>query len=190
MTMHATQRAFGTCLIALVASLASLACGGGTDTSLDLLPPAPSCVPGVQAACACPGGVLSIQVCLSDGTFGRCGCADGGGSGTAGADGAAGAGGVAGADGAAGAVPDAGAADASDGARADAGCARETDAAFCTRLGLSCGAVSAADNCGVSRTVASCGTCAGTGVACGGGGTPNVCGCAPETDLAFCARLG
>ena len=38
------------------------------------------------------------------------------------------------------------------------GCTPETDAAFCSRLGKNCGPVTAADNCGGSRTV-DCGTC-------------------------------
>jgi formylglycine-generating enzyme required for sulfatase activity len=46
-------------------------------------------------------------------------------------------------------------------------CIAETDTAFCSRLGKNCGSVTALDDCGVSRTVASCGTCAGTGVTCG-----------------------
>jgi len=41
-------------------------------------------------------------------------------------------------------------------------CVAETDDAFCARLGRVCGAGSAADNCGQSRYVASCGTCTGT----------------------------
>jgi hypothetical protein len=53
-------------------------------------------------------------------------------------------------------------------------CTPESDSAFCSRLGASCDAVTAADNCGTSRTV-SCGSCA-TPQVCGGGGTANVCG--------------
>jgi hypothetical protein len=68
-------------------------------------------------------------------------------------------------------------------------CNAENDAAFCLRLGKNCGLVTANDKCGVERTVVSCGTCSGTGVTCGGGGTPNVCGCTPETDAELCARL-
>lgn len=67
-------------------------------------------------------------------------------------------------------------------------CAAETDTAFCTRLGKTCGSVTAADSCGQMRT-ASCGTCA-MPATCGGGGTVNVCGCAGETDVAFCMRVG
>ncbi|MGC4088400.1 MAG: fibronectin type III domain-containing protein [Polyangiaceae bacterium] len=54
-------------------------------------------------------------------------------------------------------------------------CTAETDAAFCTRLGATCGSKTAADNCGTSRTVSSCGTCTSPQT-CGGGGTANVCG--------------
>jgi hypothetical protein len=57
------------------------------------------------------------------------------------------------------------------------GCLPETDAAMCLRLVKNCGTLTDTDNCGSSRTTATvCGTCAGTGITCGGGGTPNVCG--------------
>jgi hypothetical protein len=55
-------------------------------------------------------------------------------------------------------------------------CVPETDPAFCSRLGKNCGTVSAPDNCGIPRTVSSCGTCTVAGESCGGGGVPNVCG--------------
>jgi hypothetical protein len=42
------------------------------------------------------------------------------------------------------------------------------------RLGAACGSRTAADNCGVTRTVSSCGTCTAPQT-CGGQGTPNVC---------------
>jgi hypothetical protein len=56
-----------------------------------------------------------------------------------------------------------------------ADCVQETDAVFCSRLGKNCGGpITANDNCGTSKTVASCGTCT----------SPNVCGttnvCAPS----------
>lgn len=54
-------------------------------------------------------------------------------------------------------------------------CTPESNTTFCSRLGKSCGAVTANDNCGVSRTVSSCGTCTAPQT-CGGGGTANVCG--------------
>jgi hypothetical protein len=54
-------------------------------------------------------------------------------------------------------------------------CTPESDAAFCSRLGASCGSMTAADNCGTSRTVSSCGSCTSP-MTCGGGGTANVCG--------------
>ena len=53
-------------------------------------------------------------------------------------------------------------------------CTPESNSAFCGRLGKNCGTVTAADNCGVSRSVA-CGSCTSPQT-CGGGGTPNVCG--------------
>ncbi|MGI5865588.1 MAG: WD40/YVTN/BNR-like repeat-containing protein, partial [Myxococcales bacterium] len=68
------------------------------------------------------------------------------------------------------------------------GCTSESDAAFCARLGKDCGSVSGTDNCGRSRW-AYCGSC-NHPETCGGGGTANVCGCTPETNAAFCARLG
>ncbi len=55
------------------------------------------------------------------------------------------------------------------------GCAAESDASFCSRLGKNCGTVTGTDNCGVTRTVSSCGTCTSPDI-CGGGGTSNVCG--------------
>jgi GH18 family chitinase len=69
------------------------------------------------------------------------------------------------------------------------GCAAETNAAFCARLGHSCGTVTDTDNCGQSRTVSSCGTCMAP-LTCGGGGSANDCGCTAETDASFCSRLG
>ncbi|HEY3358334.1 MAG TPA: hypothetical protein VGQ83_34115 [Polyangia bacterium] len=70
------------------------------------------------------------------------------------------------------------------------GSSAESDSAFCARLGKTCGAVSGNDICGAPRTVASCGTCTAPQT-CGGGGSPNVCAvCAPESDAAFCSRLG
>jgi hypothetical protein len=70
-------------------------------------------------------------------------------------------------------------------------CSPESDAAFCSRLGKNCGMVTANDNCGAPRTVGSCGAC-NAPATCGGGGTSNVCGiaCSPESDAAFCSRLG
>jgi hypothetical protein len=53
-------------------------------------------------------------------------------------------------------------------------CSGETNGAFCSRLGKSCGTVTANDNCGITRTV-SCGGC-DSGESCGGDGVPNVCG--------------
>jgi hypothetical protein len=53
-------------------------------------------------------------------------------------------------------------------------CTPESDVAFCQGLARSCGQVSAADNCGLPRTVASCGLCTPPET-CGGGGIENVC---------------
>jgi RHS repeat-associated protein len=68
------------------------------------------------------------------------------------------------------------------------GCEPETDEALCTRLGASCGDVTATDNCGASRTV-TCGDCLAPET-CGGGGQPNVCGCTPTTCTASNAECG
>ncbi len=51
------------------------------------------------------------------------------------------------------------------------GCTVEGDAAFCSRLGATCGAKSGLDNCRAARTVASCGACA-SGFTCN---ADNVC---------------
>ncbi len=59
------------------------------------------------------------------------------------------------------------------------------DPQMCARMGRVCGAVTAADNCGFSRTVASCGTCAAPKTCSASG----ACGCVDETDSQFCARL-
>lgn len=68
-------------------------------------------------------------------------------------------------------------------------CTSESSTSFCTRLGKSCGDVTAADNCGTTRTY-DCGTCTFPGV-CGAGVPPNVCSnCEPENDSTFCARVG
>jgi len=68
-------------------------------------------------------------------------------------------------------------------------CSPETDAALCARAGASCASITAKDNCGALRT-AYCGACP-QGSVCGTG-APNVCApaCAPESDAAFCGRLG
>jgi hypothetical protein len=55
-------------------------------------------------------------------------------------------------------------------------CVPETDAAFCERLGATCGALSAMDNCGAPR-MAACGSCGG-GVTCGAS-VANLCECLP-----------
>ncbi|MGC4114217.1 MAG: alpha-amylase family glycosyl hydrolase [Myxococcales bacterium] len=65
-------------------------------------------------------------------------------------------------------------------------CTPETDTEFCARLSKNCGEVTAGDNCGTTRTVASCGTCTAP-LTCGAAG---ICSCLPESDQAFCSRLG
>ncbi len=66
-------------------------------------------------------------------------------------------------------------------------CANANDAQFCADNAATCGPLTAMDPvCGVERTV-NCGACT-MPETCGGGGTPNACGCM-ETDAAFCSRL-
>ncbi len=69
-------------------------------------------------------------------------------------------------------------------------CSPESNAQFCTRLDARCGSMSALDNCDVWRTVdctAARGPCP-SGQSCAG----NQCvgSCTPESDSAFCTRLG
>ncbi|MDO8640795.1 MAG: MopE-related protein, partial [Nitrosarchaeum sp.] len=56
-------------------------------------------------------------------------------------------------------------------------CQPESDSAFCARLGKTCGSVTATDNCGISRTVSSCGACF-SGQKCSNG---NCAACPAET---------
>lgn len=58
-----------------------------------------------------------------------------------------------------------------DMAMPDMTCVPESDADFCARLAKNCESVSDNDNCGVARTVASCGTCGSSAPAC----VANVC---------------
>jgi hypothetical protein len=51
----------------------------------------------------------------------------------------------------------------------------------CAAQGKNCGSID--DGCGSTLF---CGTCSGTGVTCGGGGTANVCGCTPQTVAQLC----
>jgi len=64
-------------------------------------------------------------------------------------------------------------------------CVPQTAAEFCLSHGKTCGEFAATDNCGNARSH-DCGTCLQPAV-CGGGGTPNTCACATQTDAAFCA---
>jgi poly(beta-D-mannuronate) lyase len=65
-------------------------------------------------------------------------------------------------------------------------CAPESDQTFCGRLGKTCGMVTGTDNCGATRTVASCGGCLSPQTCT----ATNVCACLPESDQTFCSRLG
>jgi hypothetical protein len=134
----------------------------------------------------------------ASGQAGRGGFSAGGGAagaaGTAGASGKSGGGAPApdasmGPDGASPNLPD-GAAPHTDGGGADAGpvCIPESNPAFCTRLHKTCGPSSAPDNCGAARSI-DCGTCSQPDT-CGAGNTCVPPGCTPETNAAFCTRLG
>jgi hypothetical protein len=70
----------------------------------------------------------------------------------------------------------------------DLSCTAESDAELCVRLGVNCDRVTATDNCGNPRQVW-CGSCTSPET-CGGGGTPNVCGCTSEDDASFCKMEG
>lgn len=74
------------------------------------------------------------------------------------------------------------------GAANQCGCTSQSDAVLCAARAKDCGTLTLTDNCGATRTI-SCGTCAGTST-CGGGGVANVCGCTPESNGAFCSRVG
>ena len=63
-----------------------------------------------------------------------------------------------------------------------ASCASESNTAFCSRLGATCGALTAIDNCGQVRTISSCGGTCTSPQTCGGGGVANVCGDASTWD--------
>lgn len=64
-------------------------------------------------------------------------------------------------------------------------CTPETNAAFCTRLGKSCGSVTANDNCGVSRTY-NCGICSGGKTCSNGVCTGGTTSCIPNGDSRYC----
>jgi hypothetical protein len=64
-------------------------------------------------------------------------------------------------------------------------CVPETDAQFCTRLGMQCGPASGTDNCGNSRTISSCGTCP-SGSECDMEGARNVCISRPCDPVVSC----
>jgi hypothetical protein len=62
----------------------------------------------------------------------------------------------------------------------------QSDAAFCAARNRVCGAATGLDNCNVTRTVASCGTCSAPNT-CNSSGR---CVCVPETDAELCAASG
>lgn len=69
-------------------------------------------------------------------------------------------------------------------------CTPETDAQFCSRLGMQCGPASGLDNCGNNRSVWSCGSCP-SGSVCDLEGPTNVCLWKPCTpDLSCGGRCG
>lgn len=65
-------------------------------------------------------------------------------------------------------------------------CVSESNADFCARTESSCNVFDTADNCGVVRQIVNCGMCANQSACVNG----KCSGCAPETDNAFCSRLG
>jgi len=70
------------------------------------------------------------------------------------------------------------------------GCTAEPNVTFCARVGALCGTVTTADNCGTPRTVTCNSTTCLSPDTCGGGSSPNVCGCTGETEATLCAQLG
>jgi hypothetical protein len=56
-------------------------------------------------------------------------------------------------------------------------CVSESNAAFCSRLNKSCGSVTSKDNCGISRTLNSCGACSGQTTCISGVCTANTPSC-------------
>lgn len=68
-------------------------------------------------------------------------------------------------------------------------CVPETDRQLCTRMGRSCSALDAFDNCDASRHVNSCGSCTAP-QSCGGGGRAGVCGCTGESERELCVAAG
>jgi hypothetical protein len=71
-------------------------------------------------------------------------------------------------------------------------CVPETPFEFCQRAGVSCGLVTAEDNCGNTRVDIGCGTCppAGDPTRATCSDETNTCVCTPETDAEICGRLG
>ncbi len=68
----------------------------------------------------------------------------------------------------------------------DMPCIAESNVEMCARIGADCDELTAADNCGEQRTL-TCGSCEAPETC--GAVDANVCGCAPEDDPGFCARL-
>lgn len=71
----------------------------------------------------------------------------------------------------------------------DQGCVPETDEEMCLRYDYECGPLQDLDNCGVERTIDSCGDGATVCMdfdSCGAGGIPGQCGCT----IATCESLG
>jgi hypothetical protein len=56
------------CLLLAALLTSSIACGTRTAINAEI------CVEGRQVACACPGGMASVQVCLPGGVWGVCQC--------------------------------------------------------------------------------------------------------------------
>lgn len=74
-------------------ALFAMACASSEDDG----PVSAKCVPGEQSSCACPGGLVGVQVCEGDGTYGACtACSPTGSGGASGSGGSAGGGGATG----------------------------------------------------------------------------------------------
>jgi len=106
-----------------------------------------------------------LEVCLAAATLTTCGNAGPAGTPGNGQPDAGGSGGVTGSGGAGGSNADA-ALDVPQGNSDDA-CVPETDQQMCTRLVKNCNAFSGTDNCGQTRSITSCGTCAAAYLVCG-----------------------
>src|SRR5439155_16408351 len=69
------RRAFVIVAVACAGSADLSGCrGGGDGGDAAIESGSPRCVTGMVINCGCPGGMLGVQICLSDGTYGACDC--------------------------------------------------------------------------------------------------------------------